>query len=879
MNPRTDLPSTTAPNFSQRVRETLMTYLGRQGDPLDRGLTIRDLVDAGIVTLKKGFQWSAKDVPPIELSPTQAPLDRSPPPIPTGFKLSAAISHVLVEHDLPTYTQGHGHLRTHLFGIVIEDNDPLPTFAQAKALAQFSGSVFALASNPATTWRLWITWESVDGVQSLPAGGTNGLEARTGEDVQALLEVLQGSITESELFQSLGQRIDLIDDPTSGLVKQLGDVQTALGSTVSSATSAAASAQAASEALLAAAGASSANVSAIQAASDAVSAKLAAIAAQSGAQLAKDESQVYKTQAQTAQSSASGFANQASDAASSAAGSASTATQSAQLASESSTLAQTRASAAASSATQASSYATQAESASSASQTARLTAESARDEASAKAQAAISASGTATTKATEASQSAASAQTSASSAATKAAEAQTSATQAATSATSAEGSASQAASSATTASQAASSAGGSANAAASSATNASSYATSAEVASTAANAAKVAAQSASDSAQSSASAAATSASSASTKATEAGQSAISASNAATQASTSEANASSYKNQASVSATNAANSAAAAAQDYSAVTARLNSAGGSGVTVEQSLSASASSITGLKGQYTVKIDANGYVAGFGLASTAINGVTVSDFIVRADRFSIANPGGPSLAPIVPFSVTTSAQTINGVSVPAGVYIESSYIKNGTITNAKMADAAIDNAKIASLSADKINAGTLSADRITTGSLDAKIANLSAAVIGSGTLDAARIGQASITTVKIAEAAIDTLRIKGNAVTIPVMASGTQVVFASLDMNLPVASPVMLWMAMKWSSAVYGPLPSTDAGIGYSLNGQFTWLYRLASYNPNTSQQLVCVAHFTPPANTPITFAGGAANGAYYDIILLAIGAMR
>jgi hypothetical protein len=127
--------------------------------------------------------------------------------------------------------------------------------------------------------------------------------------------------------------------------------------------------------------------------------------------------------------------------------------------------------------------------------------------------------------------------------------------------------------------------------------------------------------------------------------------------------------------------------------------------------------------------------------------------------------------------------------------------------------------------------------------------------------------------------MADAAIDTLRIKGNAVTIPVMASGTQVVFASLDMNLPVASPVMLWMAMKWSSAVYGPLTTTDAGIGYSLNGQFTWLYRLASYNPNTSQQLVCVAHFTPPANTPITFAGGAANGAYYDIILLAIGAMR
>jgi hypothetical protein len=739
MNQRTDLPATTAPNFSQRVRETLMTYLGRQGDPLDRGLTIRDLVDAGIVTLKKGFQWSAKDSPPIELKPTQEPLDRSPPPIPTGFKVSAAISHVLVEHHLPTYTQGHGHLRTHLFGIAVHDNDPLPSFAQAKELSQFSGAVFALASNPATTWRLWITWESVDGVQSQPAGSTNGLQARTGEDVQALLEVLQGSITETELFQSLGQRIDLIDDPTSGLVTRVNGLLATYGDTTASATNAAlASASAA----------------------DAIAAKTASLLAASGAQTAKDAAELANTNAQSAAGSAS-----------------------------------------------------------------------------------------------------------------------TSATAASQSATSAEGAASQAAISATTASQAASNAGGSANAAASAASNASSYATSAEVASTAANAAKVASQSARDNAALSASAAATSASSASTKATEAGQSAISANNAATQASTSEANASSYKNQASVSATHAANAAAAAAQDYSAVTARLNTAGGSGVTVEQSLSASASSITGLKGQYTVKIDANGYVAGFGLASTEVNGATVSDFIVRADRFSIANPDGPALPPIVPFSVTTSAQTINGVSVPAGVYIESSYIKNGTITNAKIADAAIDNAKIASLSADKINAGTLSADRISAGSLDAKIANLSAAVIGSGTLDAARIGQASITTAKIADAAIDTLRIKGNAVTIPVMASGTQVVFTSLDMNLPVSSPVMLWMAMKWSSGVIGPLPLTDAGIGYSLNGQFTWLYRLASYNPNTSQQLVCVAHFTPPANTPITFAGGAANGAYYDIILLAIGAMR
>jgi len=50
-----------------------------------------------------------------------------------------------------------------------------------------------------------------------------------------------------------------------------------------------------------------------------------------------------------------------------------------------------------------------------------------------------------------------------------------------------------------------------------------------------------------------------------------------------------------------------------------------------------------SISGLGAQYTVKIDNNGYASGFGLASTPINGVPTSSFIVLADRFAVALPG--------------------------------------------------------------------------------------------------------------------------------------------------------------------------------------------------------------------------------------------
>ena len=62
--------------------------------------------------------------------------------------------------------------------------------------------------------------------------------------------------------------------------------------------------------------------------------------------------------------------------------------------------------------------------------------------------------------------------------------------------------------------------------------------------------------------------------------------------------------------------------------------------------------------------------------------------------------------------LPFIVNSSPQTINGVEVPAGVYMDAAFIKNGTITNAKIGNAAIDDAKIANLSAAKITAGSIS-----------------------------------------------------------------------------------------------------------------------------------------------------------------------
>jgi hypothetical protein len=165
--------------------------------------------------------------PGSAISPDDEP-DLTPPPTPTGFTVGAAISNIFIGHDAPLYPQGHGHAKTVVYGATRATGAPLPVFSDAVPITEFSGTVFAHPTNPATTWHLWIKWVSVDGVYSAaPAGGTNGLVATTGQDVSLLLTALSGKITESALFSALGARIDLIDGVGAGSVNARVAVESA----------------------------------------------------------------------------------------------------------------------------------------------------------------------------------------------------------------------------------------------------------------------------------------------------------------------------------------------------------------------------------------------------------------------------------------------------------------------------------------------------------------------------------------------------------------------------------------------------------------------------------------------------------------------------
>ena len=134
---------------------------------------------------------------------------------------------------------------------------------------------------------------------------------------------------------------------------------------------------------------------------------------------------------------------------------------------------------------------------------------------------------------------------------------------------------------------------------------------------------------------------------------------------------------------------------------------------------------AESIDGIQGKYTVKIDNNGAVSGYGLISEDNDGEIVSEFGVVADSFWVGKPGADNIIPFIIGEVEgVSTVGINGQLVVDGsIYahsigadqINATHIAANEINAVHIAANAIDAGHIVagSITAEELDVNTLSA----------------------------------------------------------------------------------------------------------------------------------------------------------------------
>ena len=136
-----------------------------------------------------------------------------------------------------------------------------------------------------------------------------------------------------------------------------------------------------------------------------------------------------------------------------------------------------------------------------------------------------------------------------------------------------------------------------------------------------------------------------------------------------------------------------------------------------VTTSAEVTAVSDAVVDLEGNaaasYVLQVNANGAVAGMVIEANASDSGTGTAIQFQADKFAIWSGSGASASNSTAPFIVTAATTLNGETVPAGVYMANAFIQNGSIISAK----------IGTLSADKITFGTMHGDRIEVGSLNA------------------------------------------------------------------------------------------------------------------------------------------------------------
>lgn len=203
------VPAELRPLFAAMM-EIMEVGEGVRGDKLDRKITMRDLLDGGLASLRvQGNPDAGLSVPP-------GPQNMAIPPRPTGFAADGSFfGMVHLSWEVPQ-SQYNNHSITNIYRSE-EDN-----FATAEVVGREPGMFYSdrvrddsLESGSSIELKgyyYWITYTSDSNIEG-PPNSPDGTFAKPLIDTEYLLGQLSGQLGESELSNSLKDRIDKIDGP------------------------------------------------------------------------------------------------------------------------------------------------------------------------------------------------------------------------------------------------------------------------------------------------------------------------------------------------------------------------------------------------------------------------------------------------------------------------------------------------------------------------------------------------------------------------------------------------------------------------------------------------------------------------------------------
>jgi len=184
--------------YLEVLAEAVEIRLGRRGDPVDRAITLRELIATGLAQELRGnpFDPNNPEAGPGFVDP-ERPTVTDVPFRPTGFEANGAYSQIILVWDFPNYSK---HSQTEIWSHTSN------SLGDATLTGVDTGRVFVDPVGSGVTRYYWIRHINTAGTFG-PWNSANGTQAATATDVAHQLEVLGGAIAASELATSLSTPI------------------------------------------------------------------------------------------------------------------------------------------------------------------------------------------------------------------------------------------------------------------------------------------------------------------------------------------------------------------------------------------------------------------------------------------------------------------------------------------------------------------------------------------------------------------------------------------------------------------------------------------------------------------------------------------------
>lgn len=196
-----------------QLKEIIETREHNRGGFLEKGVTVRDLINAGIASAQ-GTNLNQNDTVVTIINDNSnldsGFTDQTVPTTPTGLTANGAFENVLLTWDSASYSN---HAYTEIWRSGTDD------IGTATKVGTSRSSIYADPVGGGASNYYWIRFVSLANLVG-SYNDTNGTLGTTAADPAYLRSQLADQIQETELYSTLNDRIDLIDDASTGLTRQ-----------------------------------------------------------------------------------------------------------------------------------------------------------------------------------------------------------------------------------------------------------------------------------------------------------------------------------------------------------------------------------------------------------------------------------------------------------------------------------------------------------------------------------------------------------------------------------------------------------------------------------------------------------------------------------